>query len=65
MKIEIIEAVNGYTSVVKHGHLEETRIHATLKELIQSIGEDALMHFEGRARTFKGSSHGEVKVEID
>jgi len=60
MKIEVKHAENGYTTVVD-GVL---RIHDTLKDVVESIGADLLMNFEGKARTFYGKSYGEIVVKI-
>lgn len=64
MNIKINKAENGYITEVELIGRTETRIHDDLRSAIQSIGEDCLMHFEGKARTFTGDSYGEIKVSL-
>ena len=64
MRVKIIKAENGWITIVGSCR-EERRIHDTLEDAIQSIGRDALLHFEGKGSTFTGDSYGKVSVTIE
>jgi len=64
MKIEIEKAENGYVIKVEKSHGTEKRIFDDLHGTLQSLCEDALLHFEGRARTFTGERYGEIQLKI-
>ena len=54
--VKVKKVSNGY--IVENTYTNEESVYKTLDEVF----EDLLLHFEGLAECFKGSSYGKVKI---